>query len=287
MGSRFCFRQKIAVDVGTFRIRVANGTFHLVERPSMSALQAGVIVDADAAVSVLEPLLAKVKVLGVVKPHVLTCAPSDVTWEERMRLIEVLLRSGATSVVVVPEPLAAAIGAEMDVSSPYAQMVIDIGDGVTDCAVIRSSRVLTGFSLRTGCGALRNALVRRVNVSHEQADKLLHSFGVSLLRNRTHHQPDEELRQEYEQYCTAVAPVVEIILSAIDRFLKGMPAGMGAEVIDSGIVLTGGGALLPGMRSRVEAETGIRITCPYNPQIAVIKGAHAILPVVTALNQWP
>jgi rod shape-determining protein MreB len=253
----------------------------------MSALQSGVIVDADAVVSVLEPLLAKVKVLGVVKPNVLTCAPSDVTWEERMRLVDTVVRSGATSVVVVPEPLAAAIGAEMDVSSPYAQMVIDIGDGVTDCAVIRSSRVLTGFTLRTGCAALRRALVQRAAVSEEQADKLLHSFGVSLLRNRLRHQPDDNVREEYERYCAAIAPDVEIILSAIDRFLKDIPAGMGAEVIDSGIVLTGGGALLPGIRSRVEEVSGIRISCPYNPQMAVIKGAHAILPVVTALNQWP
>lgn len=281
---RSLFRNKVAVDVGTHRIRIATGAFHLMESPSLYALHAGVIVDADAAARLIEPLLSKAKIFGIVKPHVLACAPSDATPAERGRLVDAITRGGATSVVVVPEPLAAAIGADVDVSSPYPQMVIDIGEGVTDCAIIRSSRVLASYAVRIGCAELRSALAGQCGVLPAEAEEILRSCGIAA---ETY--PTGTHQSGYFADCcaAAVTPVTEAITAAVVDFLNEVPVKIGAELIDSGIVLTGGGALLPGMRDLIEKKTGIRTTCPTHPLTAVVRGAYAILPVVTALNQWP
>lgn len=276
---RFTFRHKVAVDVGTFRIRVALEASRLLESPSRSALHAGVIVNAGEAVTALEPLLAGARTFGVVRPHVLACAPSDVSVAERERLVTTLVRAGAASVVVVPEPLAAAIGAEMDVSCPYGQMVIDIGEGVTDCAVMRSSRVIASCAVRTGCAALRRSVATTCECGVEGAEIRLRMQGVRLRDQRPDALPS--------RYREAVSAAMVSIDAMVSGFLRDMPARIGAEVIDSGIVVTGGGALLPGMADYLENLTGIRVTAAPRPLTAVVRGAQAMLPVVTALNQWP
>ena len=135
------WRQHVALDVGTATIRLAAGPSQLIEQPSRigdkRALRGGVVVDGDTISHILKPLLDRTRQFGIVKPYVLTCAPSDARPEERQLLIDSIMRSGAAEAAVIPEPMAAAIGAGIDVSSPYARMVIDIGEGVTDCAIIR------------------------------------------------------------------------------------------------------------------------------------------------------
>lgn len=283
------WRQDVALDVGTATTRVAIGLHRLIEHPSETivkrALRGGVVVDGEAAVAFLKPLLAQVRVFGVVGPRVLACAPSDVKRNERKLLIESIVKAGASSVVVIPEPLAAAVGAGVDVSSPYAQMVIDIGEGVSDCAIIQSSKILATCAVRSGCARMRREIVQAVErngsaISDGEAEDLLRSHGVAVTGSGslgfvglTHP-------------AAAVEPVVEVILGTIDTFLRGLPHSLGCEIIDSGIWLSGGGALIPGIRERLEERTGISVRTVGNPLYAVIEGARVILPVVTALNQW-
>jgi len=84
----------------------------------------------------------------------------------------------------------------------------------------------------------------------------------------------------------AMEPVVEKLIDTVDAFLRDMPHYLGCEIIESGIWLTGGGALIPGIRERLEEKTGISVTIVNNPRIAVVEGARVILPIVTALNRW-
>ena len=273
LSSHKFWRQDVALDVGTATTRVAIGIHRLIEQPSETAvkraLRGGVVVDGDAAVAFLKPLLAQVRAFGVVGPRVLACAPSDVKPNERELLVESILKAGASSVVVIPEPLAAAVGAGIDVSSPYAQMVIDIGEGVSDCAIIQSSKILATRAIRIGCATMRREIVCEMErsgnkaVNEEEAEEILRTHGDS-----------------------AVEPVVEEILAAIDSFVLDLPHTLGCEIIDSGIWLSGGGALLPGIRERIEERTGINVRVVGKPFLAVIEGARVILPVVTALNQW-
>lgn len=278
------WRQDIALDVGTATTRVAIGMHRLIEQPSETsfkhALHGGVVVDGDAAVTLLKPLLAKVRRFGVLGPCVLACAPSDAKLNERELLIRSIVKAGAASVVVIPEPLAAAVGAGVDVSSPYAQMVIDIGEGVSDCAIIQSSKIMTTCAIRIGCARMRQEIVREAEqrgnqaVTVEEAEKILRYSGAvtAFASDR--------------QSASALEVVVEEILEAINSFLLNLPHTLGSEIIYSGIWLTGGGALIPGIREQLEERTGISVRSVGNPLFAVIEGARDILPVVAALNQW-
>ncbi len=276
--------------MGTAATRVAIGTHRLIEQPSETAvkraLRGGVVVDGDAAVAFLKPLLSQVRVFGVVGPRVLACAPSDVKRNERELLITSIVKAGASSVVVIPEPLAAAVGAGIDVSSPYAQMVIDIGEGVSDCAIIQSSKILATRAVRIGCAGMRRAIMHAAErngdttITYKEAEQILRTCGVA---------PSVSVipaSHDWSPLSSAVELQSKTVLDTIDSFLRELPPNLGCEVIDSGILLSGGGALIPGIRERLEERTGITVKAADNPLGAVIEGARGILPVVTALNQW-
>lgn len=280
------WRQHVALDIGTATTRIAAGMSPSIEKPSRigtkKALHHGVVVDGETTAEILRPLLDRTRIFGIVKPCVLACAPSDAGKEERQLLVDSIMRAGAAATSVIPEPLAAAIGSGIDVSSRYAQMVVDIGEGVTDCAVIRSSKITAACAIRVGCDRMRRAVVtvaqesRCADVSELQADTLLRTCG--LTRSVEH----------AGSVMTAVAlqPVLEEIAGTIDAFLRDMPHEVGCEIIESGICLTGGGALIPGVRDYMEQRTGIGITIARNPRASVVEGARAIVPVILLLNQW-
>src|SRR5262245_40347757 len=152
---------------------------------AISPLHAGVVADIEAASSLLKFFLSRAQRLGILRPRALACAPTDACEEERAALIEATQRAGASAVVVVPEPLAAAIGAGLEVSSPYAQMIVDIGDGVTDIAVIRSGALITTSAVRTACSDLRHSVSQMVAFRYglllffDEAERLMRMVGAS------------------------------------------------------------------------------------------------------------
>ncbi len=242
----------------------------------------GVVVDPEAVLHLLKPLLERGKVFGIMKPCVLACTPSDARPEERGLLADSIMRAGAASVSMIPEPLAAAIGSGLDVSSPYAQMVIDIGEGVTDCAVILSGRIQATCATRQGCAHMRRSIIKTArdngwtNSDEDHAEMLMRTRGMR--------------RGAVETGSTLAAvglqPVVEQIALTAKAFLKDLPDRLACDVIDSGICLTGGGSLIPGVREYLERHLGISIKVASNPLASVAEGARAILPVILALNQW-
>ncbi|MFA7402978.1 MAG: rod shape-determining protein [Pelobacteraceae bacterium] len=280
------WRQHVALDVGTATIRIAAGMAPLIERPSRigtrRALRDGVVVDDETALLILKPLLDRTRKFGMVKPCVLACAPSDASKEERELLIGSIMKAGAASISLIPEPLAAAIGAGIDVSSQYAQMVIDIGEGVTDCAVIRSSKIRATCAIRVGCDRMRRAIVAAAQESG--CTEFSDTFGNMLMRtcgcDRSVVHPGSILT------ANALQSVLEELADTIQDFLRDLPHDLGCEIIESGICLTGGGALIPGVREFFEQRTGISVTIARAPRASVVEGARAILPVILALNQW-
>lgn len=275
------WRQHVALDVGTATTRIATGNSQLFELPSRigatKALRNGVVVDGDTAHRILQPLLECRRVFGIVKPSILGCAPTDASEQERGLLADCIMKAGAASVSIIPEPLAAAVGAGLDVSSPYAQMVVDIGEGVTDCAVIRSGRLVASYALRGGCCRMREAIAaRHAAMCEDEADLLLRNCGICA---------PEDIPGSVS-VAAAVRPVIEEIAEGIDGFVRDLPDELGCDIIYGGICLTGGGALVPGVRRLLEEGTGVSVTRARNPRRAVVEGARAILPVVVMLNRW-
>lgn len=289
----------LAIDLGTATTRVAGGREGTYLRPSTSdsgrALNRGVIVDARAATEILRPMMQKRLRASLTRLRVLACAPSDVTPLERTSVRACILEAGASSVIVVPEPLAAAVGSGIDIGCKYAKFLVDFGDGVTDCAVIRDGRIIASLAERVGCSDLRRSIQGFVQssygvvISEAEAERLLRKIGF---------------RRQGEEFCRGtidgkaaqfplsiaplhaeIRPVIGRMLAPIKALLRDIPASIGAEIIEDGIFLTGGGALLPGVRDAV-ATSAIDTRVVDDPLGAVIRGAWMMLPFAATLSLW-
>lgn len=288
------------------RLLPADEAIGEVESPgqetTISPMRAGVVTDIEAATSLLKPLLRRTRRFGLIRPRVLACVPTDACDEERAALIEATRRAGASAVVLAPEPLAAAIGAGLDVGSLYAHLLVDIGDGVTDIAVIRSGHLEMTAAARTACSDLHTAVQRMVATRHgvwlapHEAERLTRRLGVvrgdppatTLIAIGT---SCETQRQAVvcvtsQEVCTAIAPIIETIVGAVCAAVRDLPHAMACEVIESGICLTGGGACLHGMAELIAAETGIDVRLAAAPLYAVINGAREMLVVGAATDLW-
>lgn len=292
-----------AIDFGTAWVRVATASQHVRERRSASgehrALAGGVVVDRHAAAEVLRPLLHRARRwAGFSRLRAMACAPSDASAEEKATLADCIMRAGASAVHIAMEPLAAAIGAGVDVASPYAKLVMDIGEGVTDCAVIRSAQVHHSHAVRVGCSDFRRAIQQRVATTHgitlseEESERLLRMAGVEEGALKT-----VTLRgARSSQVCTvtipaaelhsAMAPALAAILGSLEMFLHDMPPEISAEVIEEGIYLSGGGALLKGMPELLVHLSRMDIHVVADPLGAVTSGIRAMLPVASTLRLW-
>jgi rod shape-determining protein MreB len=270
--------------------------------PSMTPLTGGVVTDVVAAAELLAPLIRRARLYGLSKPRVLACAPTDASLREVDALVTAVLHAGASSVKVVREPQAAAVGAGLDISLPYAQMLVDIGDGVTDIAVIRSGQLIKTAAVRSACRdiyAMIQALVtKRYNVIlyWREAERVAREFGLA---QEFHARPssialglDRSKGHETEVHVSAidvaegVEPVIREIRETLRNIIRVLPHDVAAEVIESGICLTGGGTYLPGMKEMIAAETSLDVRVAPDPLRAVINGAGQMLAVGAETGLW-
>lgn len=290
----------LAVDLGTATTRVAGGAGGIGQTPSVSdrvrALHRGVIVNGHAAAAVLRPLLRSRRRARFARQRVLACAPTDVTPSERHAVRACILEAGASSVIVVPEPLAAAVGSGIDIGSRYGKLLVDIGEGVTDCAIIRDGSVVVSNAERVGCADLRRIIQSAaeaaggVSIDEAEAERLLRKIGLSREGEELCHGTSVDEAVEFPlsipELNAELWPVIDRILITVRALLSEIPASLGAEVIEDGIFLTGGGALLHGMRDAVASETAIKTCVVADPLGAVISGARTMLPFASTLRLW-
>ena len=330
-----CFRQIlsqpcIAIDLGTANTRIHSGQGDdFREEPSLvrhtrqdqeiqapddyfsylnnhlasSPLRGGVIVDIRNAVSLLKPLLKRERT-GLRQPVSLACAPTDTSELERKLLTKAVLDAGASQVAIIPEVWAAAIGAGIDVTLPSAQMLIDIGEGVTDMAVIRDGRLVFATATRTACSdlqkAVRSAIISRHRVcpTPAETERLTHELaalrqgndmtgrdipvhGMDIIRRR-----EVNIAVHSREILDAMAPVLAKILKMIEAGLKKLPENISCEVLESGICLTGGGSCITGMDSLIAASTNLEVRVAPDPMHSVINGAIQTLRYWKGKENW-
>jgi rod shape-determining protein MreB and related proteins len=270
--------------------------------PCMTPLNEGVVTDVEGAAELLAPFIRRARLYGLNKPRVLACAPTDATQREVAALVAAVVRAGASSVKVVPEPQAAAVGAGLDISLPYAQMLIDVGDGVTDIAVMRSGQLIKTAAVRSACrdiyAMIQSLVAKRHNVIlyWREAEHLARKFGLAQeipsrpscsvlgLDRATGHV--KEMIVSDIDVSEAIEPVILKIREMLRGVIRGLPHDSAAEVIESGICLTGGGTYLPGLKEMVAAETSLDVRVAANPLHAVINGAGQMLAVGAETGLW-
>jgi rod shape-determining protein MreB len=298
----------VALDLGTAWSRAQGcGDPVVTERRSVlghdpagarAALAGGVIRDRDAAVELVRGLLAGMPRWGWRGPRVLACVPSDATPSERDAVVATVHAAGAAEVALLEEPVAAAIGAGAELGAGGAHLVVDVGEGVTDASVVDRDGTIASAAIRTGCADLRagvrTAVARACGavIDDAEAERLLRTAGVARgdaapggpIVVRTVDAGTAVLPPE--QIHAGVATVTDAIAARLRHLFLGLDDHVACEVIDSGVVCTGGGALLPGMAEVVERATTLPVRVADDPLRAVIRGASAVLVHSARTGLW-
>lgn len=295
----------VAVDAGSGRLLAAgaDAAGMLGRTPArvvtLRPLVDGVVTDADVTEQMLRHFIGKAGRGRLIRPRMVVCVPSGVTAVERRAVEEASMRAGARRVDVVEEVMAAAIGAALPIHEATASLVVDIGGGTTDVAVISLGGIVNARSVRVGGAEVDEAIVAGVRAEHglllgeRSAENIKITVGsayplASELEMRVRGRDlttglprtitltATEVRTMIEP---AVLPVVDVVKAVLDV----CPPDLSGDVLDSGVVLTGGGALLRGMEERLRSELGIPVRTADDPRRAVVRGAAACLEDCSAL----
>ena len=262
----------------------------MVVRP----LKDGVIADFDVTAAMLKIFIKKACGPSLIfKPTVVICIPSGVTEVERRAVREASINAGAGQVMIIEEPMAAAIGAGLPVQEPAGSMVVDIGGGTSEVAVISLNGIDASRSVRTGGDEFDQAIIayikRKFNllIGARSAERIKIEVGTAYKldedltlevkgRNLINGLPKNAIISS-EDVRDALRESLEKIIEAIKETLERTPPELAADIIDRGITLTGGGALLRGLDKLICAETGIDVYIAENPLDCVANGTGYVL----------
>ncbi|MBE3596997.1 MAG: rod shape-determining protein MreB [Hydrogenibacillus sp.] len=257
-------------------------------------LRDGVIADFDVTEKMLKYFLDKIGVRSFwAKPRVLICVPSNITTVEQKAIREAAERSGARDVYIEQEPKAAAIGAGLDIFQPSGNMIIDIGGGTTDVAVLSLGDIVTAASIKVAGDKLDMALVNyikrkyRLLVGERTSEELKIQVGTVFPgardvgmevrgRNMMTGLPQTLEIRSAEVY-EALDESIREMIAAVRSVLERTPPELSADIMDKGIILTGGGALLHGIDRRFTEELKVPVVIAEDPMRAVALGTGKML----------
>ena len=260
-------------------------------------LKDGVISDYEATEKMLkyftEKIVEKKGFRRLVMPRIMVCVPTGVTEVEKRAVEEATREAGAREVYIIEEPIAAAIGAGMDISLPNGNMVIDIGGGTTDIAVISLGGAVVSDSIKIGGDKFDTAIVSYIKKKHNlligerSAEKLKIEIGTAMKdneemtmrisgRNIVKGLP-ETIEVSSFEIAEALEECVKQIVATAKSVLEKTPPDLSADISTSGIVMTGGGALLRNLDKIIEQATGINVIVADNPLSCVARGTGSSL----------
>jgi rod shape-determining protein MreB len=264
-------------------------------------LKDGVIADFEICEKMLRYFIHKVHQRRWVKPRMVICVPSGITGVEQRAVQEAAEYAGARKpAYIIEEPMAAAIGAGLPVHEPTGNMVVDIGGGTTEVAVISLGGMVVSQSVRIGGDELDEAIIQFIKKEYSLAlgERTAEEIKIALgsacaLEEELHAEirgrdlitglpktivtTTEEIREAIEEPLTAIVDAVKVTLDKT-------PPELAADIMEQGIVLTGGGALLHGLDARLSAETGMPIVIAKNPLQSVAIGGGLYLEEFSALK---
>ena len=257
-------------------------------------LKDGVIADFDITVSMLQEFIRRaVNKSMFSRPNVIICIPSGVTEVERRAVRDGAAKAGAKKVGIIEEPMAAAIGAGLPVAEPTGSMVVDIGGGTSEVAVISLGGIVTAKSVRVGGDEFDASIIDYIKkkynllIGERTAENIKIQIGSAYPleeevtmdvkgRNLLNGLP-QNITIASDEIREALKEPVSRVLDAIRVTFEKTPPELAADVIDQGVTLTGGGALLRGLDKLINEETGMPVNIAEDPLDCVAKGAGSVL----------
>lgn len=264
-------------------------------------LKDGVISDYDVTEKMLQEII--IKVCGnrkIITPKIMVCIPSMATEVEKRAVIDAAKNSGAKNVHLIEEPLAAAIGAGLDITKPSGCMIVDIGGGTCDIAVISLGGVVVRTSIKVAGDKFDEAIIRYVRNKHKlmigekTAEEIKISIGsvfedgndsIATIRGRNMVTglPDN-LEISSSEIREALKEPVNMIIEGVKNVLERTAPELIADIIEKGIILTGGGALIQGLNKLISVETGLDVKIAENSVEAVAEGTGMVLGYIDKLD---
>ena len=330
------FRQDIGIDLGTASVLVyIKGKGIVLQEPSVVAidkntnkllavgeaarsmigrtpgnvvairpLQDGVISDYDITERMLKYFINRVtgnSLMRIFKPRIMVCVPSGVTEVERRAVVDAAIQAGARKTYLIEEPIAAAIGAGIDISKPSGSMVVDVGGGTTDIAVISLGGTVVSTSIKIAGDKFDEAITKymrrrhNVMIGERSAEELKINIGSVYERvqevvmdirgrNLVTGLPKTITVSSYE-IMEALEEPVSAIIEAVHSVLEKTPPELASDIADRGIVLTGGGSLIYGLDKLIEEKTGISVVIAEDAISCVALGTGEALNNIEFIEQ--
>ncbi|GAB4315753.1 MAG: rod shape-determining protein [Candidatus Sumerlaeia bacterium] len=269
-------------------------------------LKDGVIADFEITQQMLSHFIRKVHAQcrrrwTYARPRIIISVPSGITEVEQRAVRESAIQAGAREVHLIEEPMAAAIGAGLPVTEPIGNMVVDIGGGTTEVAVISLGGIVVAKSLRVAGDEMDNAIIQHIKrkynllIGERTAEEVKIKIGSAdvlpeektmLIRGRdlvaglprTIEITSEEVREALSE---PVSQIVEVVKTTLER----TPPELSADIVEQGIVLAGGGSQLRGLDTLLAAETGLPVRLAENPETAIVMGTGKTLDSLETLSQ--
>lgn len=263
-------------------------------------LKDGVIADFDMTSSMLEQFIKKA-LKGRGKARVIICIPSGVTAVERRAVKEAAQNAGAKRVSIIEEPMAAAIGAGLPVAEPIGSMIVDIGGGTSEVAIISLGGIVTARSVRVAGDAFDQAIIDYIKkkysllIGERTAEDVKTNIGSAFKTEENEPTMDikgrnlltglpENITVTSEEIREAISAPLEQVIEAIKNTLEQAPPELAADIIETGIMLAGGGALLKGLKELIEHETGMPVKRAERPLDCVADGTGKVLENIDKLE---
>ena len=279
-------------------IAVGKSAFEMIGRTpenivALRPMKDGVIADYNTTTAMLKYFIQSIVGRSFFKPVVIICVPSGITDVEKRAVLDATKYAGAKEAYVVEEPFAAAVGAGLPVTDPTGSMIVDIGGGTTDVATISLGGIVNSRSIRVGGDELNESIVQHVRktynllIGERTAEELKITLGSASIekaqgsmqvsgRDMVTGLP-RVVEVPAKEIAVAMSEIIHQILDAVKDVLEQTPPEISADVIDHGIVLTGGGAMLRHLAEMISKETQVPAFVANDPLDCVAPGTGAIL----------
>ena len=269
---------------------------------AVKPLKDGVIADFELTEIMLNSFIKKIKARNLFfRPRILICCPTNITQVEKNAIIEAAEHMGARKVFIEEEPKVAAIGAGMDISRPTANMVLDIGGGTTDIAVLSLNGIVSSSSIKTAGNSMDQEIIKYIKekykllIGEKTAEEIKINFANVYKPSKK-----EKLEIKGRDLLTGLPKAIEIsqdetkeamkeslnkIIKACKNVLEQTPPELSADIVEKGVILTGGGSLLTGLVEVLEDELTIPVLIAETPLTCVAEGTGILLNNIKLLKE--
>jgi len=261
----------------------------------------GVIADFDVTEAMLRHFIKKANNHRLAKARVIVSVPTGITMVEKRAVREAAQAAGAREVFFIEEPMAAAIGAGLPVTEPIGNMIVDIGGGTTEVAVIALAGVVYSKSVRVGGNLMDEGILQHIKqrynllIGESSAEKIKTTIGNVILDDNVQRMEvkgrdlvsgiPKIVEVDSADVNKALSELLETIVQTVKGALEQVPPELAGDIVDTGIVLAGGGALLKNLDRLLIEETGLPVSIADDPLVSVVMGAGKVLDSIDILEQ--